>query len=31
MITPVMETLDWNKIFEIVCDASDFAMGEVLG
>ena len=22
---------DWNKEFEIMCDASDFAMGAVLG
>ena len=26
-----MATLDWNKEFEIVCDASDYAMGVVLG
>ena len=26
-----MVTLDWNKEFEIMCDASDFAMGVVLG
>ena len=26
-----MATLDWNKDFEIMCDASDYAMGEVLG
>ena len=26
-----MATLDWNKEFEITCDASDFAMGAVLG
>ena len=25
-----MVTLDWNKEFEIMCDASDFAMGAVL-
>ena len=29
--TPIMATLDWNKEFEIVCDASDFVMGAVLG
>ena len=28
---PIMVTLDWNKEFEIMCDASDFAMGAVLG
>ena len=21
---PIMETLDWNKEFEIMCDASDY-------
>ena len=26
-----MVTPDWNKEFEIMCDASDFAMGVVLG
>ena len=29
--TPIMVTLDWNKEFEIMCDANDYAMGEVLG
>ena len=28
---PIMETPDWNKEFEIMCDASDYAMGVVLG
>ena len=28
---PIMVTLDWNKEFEIMCDASDYAMGAVLG
>ena len=28
---PIMEKLDWNREFEIMCDASDFAMGVVLG
>ena len=28
---PIMTTLDWNKEFEIMCDASDYAMGAVLG
>ena len=27
----IMVTLDWNKKFEIMCDASDYAMGAVLG
>ena len=26
-----MVTADWNKEFEIMCDASNFAMGAVLG
>ena len=26
-----MLTLDWNNEFEIICDASDYAMGVVLG
>ena len=26
-----MVTSDWNKEFEIMCDASDYAMGAVLG
>ena len=30
-IAPIMDTLDWNKEFEIMCDASDYAMGAVLG
>ena len=29
--TPIMATPDWNKGFEIMCDASDYAMGAVLG
>ena len=28
---PIMAKLDWNKEFEIICDASDYAMGAVLG
>ena len=28
---PIMATLDWNNEFEIMCDASDYAMGAVLG
>ena len=31
VIAPIMVTLDWNKEFEIMCDASDYAMGGVLG
>ena len=26
-----MSTQDWSKDFEIMCDASDYAMGAVLG
>ena len=26
-----MLTPDWNKDYEIMCDASDYAMGAVLG
>ena len=29
--TPIMVTPDWNKEFEIMCDASDYAMRAVLG
>ena len=28
---PIMEKPDWNKEFEIMCDASDYVMGAVLG
>ena len=28
---PIMAKPDWNKEFEIMCDASDYAMGAVLG
>ena len=28
---PIMEKPYWNREFEIMCDASDFAMGAVLG
>ena len=31
VIAPIMATPDWNKDFEIMCHASDFAMGAVLG
>ncbi|KAK1609542.1 hypothetical protein QYE76_033215 [Lolium multiflorum] len=30
-IAPVVEPPDWNLPFEIMCDASDFAVGAVLG
>ena len=26
-----MVTLDWKKEFELMCDASDYAMGAILG
>ena len=29
--TPIMAKLDWNKEFEIMCYASDYAMGAILG
>ena len=28
---PIMVTPEWNKEFEIMCDASDYTMGAVLG
>ena len=28
---PIMATPDWNNEFKIMCDASDYAMGDVLG
>ena len=28
---PVVQSPDWNLPFEIMCDASDFAIGAVLG
>ena len=28
---PIMAKLDWNKEFEIMCEANDFTMGVVLG
>ena len=31
VIASIMAILDWNKEFEIMCDASDYAMGAVLG
>ena len=29
--TPILATLDWNREIEIMCDASDYAIGVVLG
>ncbi|GJW90815.1 reverse transcriptase domain-containing protein [Tanacetum coccineum] len=29
--TPIIISLDWNVPFELICDASDFAVGTVLG
>ena len=31
VIAPVMARPDWNQEFEITCDASDYAMGAILG
>ena len=31
VIAPIMATPDWNKEFEIMCDANDYAMGAILG
>ena len=31
VIAPIMATPDWNKDFEIMCDANDYAMAVVLG
>nr|GEV28781.1 reverse transcriptase domain-containing protein [Tanacetum cinerariifolium] len=28
---PILIALDWDKPFELMCDASDFAIGEILG
>ena len=31
VIAPIITTPEWSKDFEIMCDASDYAMGAVLG
>ena len=31
ILAPVMIVLDWSQPFEVMCDASDFAIGAVLG
>ena len=31
VIAPIMATPDWSKNFEIMCDASDYAMRAILG
>jgi len=28
---PIISALDWSKLFEIMCDASNFVIGAVLG
>ena len=28
---PIISALDWSKLFEIMCEVSDFAIGAVLG
>jgi len=29
--TPIITPLDWSSNFEMMCDASDYAVGAVLG
>ena len=29
--SPILKTLNWNLLLEIMCDASDYALGAVLG
>ena len=31
VIAPIMATLNWGKEFGIMCDASDYVVGAVLG
>jgi hypothetical protein len=31
VFTPIIQPPDWNLPFEIMCDASDYAIGAVLG
>ena len=31
VIAPIMTTPNWSKDFEIMCDASDYAIGAILG
>ena len=31
MSTPIVVALDWDLPFELMCDASDYAIGAVLG
>ena len=31
IFAPIMQLLDWNQPFEIMCDTSDFTVGVVLG
>jgi len=31
ILAPIMQPPDWNQPFEIMCDASDYAVGAVLG
>lgn len=29
--TPIVKAPDWTKLFDLMCDASDFSIGAVLG
>lgn len=31
IIAHIMQPPDWSRLFEIMCDASDFVVGTVLG
>jgi len=31
ILAPVMQALDWELCFEVMCDASNYALGAILG